>query len=176
MEVGHLRSVKKRSGNRNTYGVDPGRLVRRMREEGSEAAREPGPIRNRVHISECMSPLQTTNDEIRRRFLQEERRREARRLANLPVRSIDLMLAELEEMHLAGRKRVPETFEPRLEALAGNLPAEYRPELRSRITIVHLMDRLYAIQDRLLSRRQGLRVHGPVTDRVVDDGLLSRAS
>lgn len=84
---------------------------------------------------------------------QEKRQREERRLAALPVRTIDALLAELEELHLEGRKRVPETYDGRLDALLATLPPDCRLQLRSRITIVHLMDRLYAIQDRLLSRR-----------------------
>jgi hypothetical protein len=111
-----------------------------------------------------MSPLQSTNAEIRRRLQHERQRREQRRRAGLPVRSIDALLAELEELHLTGRKRVPETFDARLEELNAVLPADCRTELRSRITIVHLMDRLYAIQDRLLSRRSGREPETPDED------------
>jgi hypothetical protein len=114
-----------------------------------------------------MSPLKTTNDEIRRRIQQEKRRAEQRRLADLPVRTIDALLAELEELHLANRKRVPETYDARLQALLDTLPADCRLELRSRITITHLMDRLYAIQDRLLARRAGR----PDRDSGEDDSL-----
>lgn len=116
-----------------------------------------------------MSPLKTTNDEIRRRMQQERRRREERRKAALPVRTIDALLAELEELHLANRKRVPETFDARLESLMAMLPAEDRLELRSRVTIVHLMDKLYAIQDRVLSRRNG--GDPPARDSNEDDSL-----
>ena len=127
------------------------------------------PERNPRRISPCMTALETTNAEIRRRMLHEQRLREERRQAALPVRSIDAVLADLEELHLAGRKRVPETFDRRLEALVATLPADCRLELRSRITIAHLMDRLYAIQDRLLSRRSG-RTLAP------EDDFLPRAS
>jgi hypothetical protein len=116
-----------------------------------------------------MSALETTNAEIRRRMQHEQRLREERRLAALPVRTIDALLAELEELHLDGRKRVPETFDRRLAGLVATLPADCRPELRSRITIVHLMDRLYAIQDCLLSRRAGRSPAG-------EDDFLPQAS
>ncbi len=119
-----------------------------------------------------MSGLQSTNAEIRRRMQQEQRARERRRLADLPVRTIDTILAELEELHLQGRKRVPETYDARLDRLIASLPDECRLELRSRITIVHLMDRLYAIQDRLLSRRGAQRGHGEAGY----DDFLPRAS
>lgn len=125
-----------------------------------------------------MSPLKTTNDEIRRRIQQERRRREQRRLAALPVRTIDALLAELEELHLANRKRVPESYDVRLQALLATLPPDCRRELRSRITIVHLMDQLYAIQDRLLARRAGQASSGGNRrNRDTDeDDTLPRAS
>jgi hypothetical protein len=119
-----------------------------------------------------MSALQAANAEIRRRIRHEQRRREQRRLALLPIRSIDALLAELEELHLAGRKRVPESFDQRLEALNATLPEDCRAELRSRITIAHLMDRLYAIQDQLFRRLPG---RAELRD-ANDDDFLPRAS
>jgi len=122
-----------------------------------------------------MSALEATNAEIRRRAQHEQRRREQRRLAQRPVRAIDALIAELEEMHLRGRKRVPETFDDRLEALNATLPDDCRSdELRSRITIAHLMDRLYAIQD-CLFRRQGGRAPGG-DDSDDEDHQLPQAS
>jgi hypothetical protein len=124
-----------------------------------------------------MTALEAANAEIRRRMRSEQRRREQRRLAELPVRTIDALLAELEELHLAGRKRVPETFEARLEGLDSTLPADcHTAPLRSRITIVHLMDRLYAIQDCLLSRRSGRSERDGPTSDPIDDDLLPQAS
>ncbi len=122
-----------------------------------------------------MSALQAANAEIRRRMQTEQRRRELRRLAELPIRSIDALLAELEELHLAGRKRVPETYDVRLDALNATLPADCRTTLPSRITIVHLMDRLYSIQDCLLSRRSARQA---LRDAVRDesDDFLPQAS
>jgi hypothetical protein len=103
-----------------------------------------------------MSALEAANAEIRRRAQHEERRREQRRRAELPVRSIDALIAELEELHLRGRKRVPESLDDRLEALNATLPEDCRSDdLRSKITIAHLMDRLYAIQDCLFRRLPG---------------------
>ena len=103
-----------------------------------------------------MTALEAANAEIRRRYQVERRRREQRRRAELPVRTIDALIAELEEFHLRGRKRVPETFDDRLEALNATLPEDCRSdELRSKITIVHLMDRLYSIQDCLFRRLPG---------------------
>lgn len=114
-----------------------------------------------------MSTLQTTNDQIitdvRRRRLEDAARRRAVR----PIRVIDELLAELEELHLAGRKRVPDSLDDRLMALNAGLPEALRRELRSRITIVHLMDRLYEIQDALLQRKTGTAIDddGPDGDK-----------
>jgi len=117
---------------------------------------------NLVRIPWCMSALEATNAEIRRRAQHEQRRRDARRRAELPVRRIDALIAELEELHLSGRKRVPDTLDERLAALNAMLPADCRSdELRSRITIVHLMDRLYAIQDRLFHRLPNRAAEAP---------------
>src|SRR5258708_18790905 len=105
-------------------------------------------MRNLTRIHWCMSALEAANAEIRRRAQYEQRRRERRRLAELPVRTIDALIAELEELHLRGRKRVPESLDDRLEALSATLPENCRSDdLRSKITIAHLMDRLYALQD-----------------------------
>jgi hypothetical protein len=123
-----------------------------------------------------MTALEAANAEIRRRMQTEQQRREQRRLAELPVRTIDALLAELEELHLAGRKRVPETFDTRLERLNTTLPEDCRSQLRSRITIVHLMDRLYAIQDCLLSRRSGRSEREGPSGDPADDDLLPQAS
>ncbi|MEA2671861.1 MAG: hypothetical protein QOG45_2081 [Chloroflexota bacterium] len=70
-----------------------------------------------------------------------------------PIRLIDGLIADLEELHLTERKRVPPSYEVRLVQLTAILPPEVRQELRSRVTIVHLMDRLYEIQGRLLARK-----------------------
>jgi hypothetical protein len=146
-----------------------------MTAEIGASSQETEPVRNLARIHWCMSALEATNAEIRRRDQHERRRREQRRQAELPVRAIDALISELEELHLSGRKRVPETFDERLDALTAALPPDCRDaELRSRITIAHLMDRLYAIQDRLFRRLPGRGGDGDGSD---DDGhLLPQAS
>src|ERR1700739_1262403 len=100
-----------------------------------------------------MSVLRETNEQIlagiRHRWQSDaERRRRAQ-----PTRLIDGLIADLEELHLTDRKRVPPSYEGRLMHLMTILPPDVRQELRSRVTIVHLMDRLYEIQGRLLARK-----------------------
>ena len=99
-----------------------------------------------------MTPLHDTNAEIvagLRAHRDDLRRRQRRRA---PLRRIDELVAELEELNLAGRQRVPEAMEARLLALEAALPADLRGELRARVTIGRLMDRLYGIQEEMLHR------------------------
>jgi len=100
-----------------------------------------------------MSALRETNEQIlagiRHRWRSDAERR---RMAE-PIRLIDALIADLEELHLTDRKRVPPSYEARLGHLTAVLPVDVRTELRSRVTIVHLMDRLYEIQGRLLARK-----------------------
>ncbi|HVA21918.1 MAG TPA: hypothetical protein VNN74_07470 [Candidatus Micrarchaeia archaeon] len=72
-----------------------------------------------------------------------------------PVRLTDALIATLESLHLDGRKRVPPALQPSLDALNARLPAPYRRELRSGITIAHLLDQLFELQDDLLDHRVG---------------------
>src|SRR5258708_3087218 len=99
-----------------------------------------------------MSVLRETNEQIlagiRHRWKSDAERR---RMAE-PIRLIDGLIADLEELHLTDRKRVPPSYEGQLMHLTDVLPPEVRQELRSRVTIVHLMDRLYEIQGRPLPR------------------------
>ncbi|TMC50761.1 MAG: hypothetical protein E6J14_04165 [Chloroflexi bacterium] len=100
-----------------------------------------------------MATLHRTSDEIREALLRQQRQRRERRRALRPIRLIDALLEDLEELHLAGRQRVPVTVQPRLAELETALPAELTRELPTRVTIVHLMDLLYEVQDALLSRK-----------------------
>jgi hypothetical protein len=100
--------------------------------------------------------LRSTNQQIIDEARRRQREQAARVRASAPIRAIDELISELEELHLANRKRVPDALEDRLTALNSLLPDDLRRELRSRVTIIHLMDELYELQDALLSRKAGL--------------------
>ena len=100
-----------------------------------------------------MSALRETNEQILAGIRYRWRSDAERRRMAEPIRLIDGLIADLEELHLTERKRVPPSYEARLIQLTAILPPEVRQELRSRVTIVHLMDRLYEIQGRLLARK-----------------------
>ena len=82
----------------------------------------------------------------------EQQRRSRRRQVQLRgfLALVDSLLSDLEELHLIGKSRVPLNYARRLDALTGALPAAMRRPLRAGVTIVHLMDELFAIQEDLL--------------------------
>ena len=97
-----------------------------------------------------MSSLADVSQEIARTA--EEQRRSRRRTIQLRrlLATVDRLLEELEELHLIGKSRVPLNWAARLEALTAALPAGMRRTLRTGVTIVRLMDELFAIQESLL--------------------------
>jgi len=82
---------------------------------------------------------------------QRERRRREEQRADLrrPIEEIDQLLTELEELQLAGRRRVPVAWSARLARLLEMTPAQCRYRLRERTAIGRLMDALFRMQDRL---------------------------
>ena len=74
-----------------------------------------------------------------------------------PITAIDAMLTDLEEMNVAGRRRVPKAWSARLARLVAFLPAEIGqvPDLRSNISPSRLMDGLFELQDALLDLKVG---------------------
>lgn len=104
-----------------------------------------------VH-SDMISPFRLTNQQIAEHTRDRQHRERARRRVDLPIRRVDRVIAECEELMLVGRKRVPLAMEDRLRRLAETLPAPV-PELRAGVTIVHLMDQLFSVQAHLLDHR-----------------------
>src|SRR5260370_38554244 len=92
-----------------------------------------------------MSALRETNEQIlagiRHRWKSDAERR---RMAE-PIRLIDGLIADLEELHLTDRKRRPPSYAGRRRHPTDVLPPEVRQELRSRVTTVPLHDRLHEI-------------------------------
>jgi hypothetical protein len=88
-----------------------------------------------------------------RRRGQEERDRD-RGLSGL-IEDIDAVLDGLEQLHLLDQHRVPASYAARLEHLSASLPADVRCDLPTGTTIARLMETLYAIQGKLMSRRSG---------------------
>jgi hypothetical protein len=82
-----------------------------------------------------------------------------------PVQLIDRLLQELEELNLKGMKRVPISYEGRLEEILalvgpiGSIP-EQLANIKVKVGISKLMDALFAVEEALFVER-----HGPVVDR-----------
>lgn len=97
-----------------------------------------------------MSSLADVSQEIARRV--EQQRRSRRRTVQLRrlLATVDALLEDLEELHLIGKSRVPLNWAARLDAVTAALPAGMRRTLRTGVTIVRLMDELFAIQESLL--------------------------
>lgn len=77
-----------------------------------------------------------------------------------PIQLIDRLLQELEEMNLKGMKRVPVSYEPRLEeilGLVGPMPsvAEDLANIKVKVGISKLMDALFALEEALFTERRG---------------------
>ena len=80
-----------------------------------------------------------------------------------PIQLIDRLLQELEEMNLKGMKRVPTSYEPRLdEILVLVTPIASMPDqianIKVKVGIAKLMDALFAVEETLFSERHGLPV------------------
>jgi len=102
-------------------------------------------------------PLEDTAKAIR--DAEEERRRRVAQqsLLRRPVSQVDQILHELEEIHLRGGVKVPAAMILQIEHLLRTLPPDCRKEFPLRTTITRVMDNLYDIQDRLLSRKDRSR-------------------
>lgn len=77
-----------------------------------------------------------------------------------PIQLIDRLLQELEEMNLKGMKRVPVSYEPRLDEilrLVGPMPGitEDLANIKVKVGISKLMDALFAVEEALFIERRG---------------------
>ncbi|MHB8510242.1 MAG: hypothetical protein ACYDGR_16625 [Candidatus Dormibacteria bacterium] len=113
-----------------------------------------GATRQRIRVMAIEDTIHAIRSAERERL---RRLAENRRL-RLPVAQVDATLSELEEIHLRGGIKVPAAMIPRIEALVRSLPEDYRLEFPLRTNITRVMDHLYAIQDRLLSRKDCRRL------------------
>jgi hypothetical protein len=95
-----------------------------------------------------------------------------------PIQLIDRLLLELEEMNLKGMKRVPTSYEPRLEELLILVsPIARMPDqvanIKVKVGISKLMDALFAVEEALFSERNGIPMEPDVEP--FDGGLFTAA-
>jgi hypothetical protein len=104
----------------------------------------------KVLLEDTAKAIRDAEDQRRRRVADEM-------LLRRPVSQVDQILQELEEIHLRGGIKVPAAMIVRIEQLLKTLPADCRAEFPLRTTITRVMDNLYSVQDRLLSRKDRSR-------------------
>jgi hypothetical protein len=95
-----------------------------------------------------------------------------------PIQLIDRLLQELEEMNLKGMKRVPTSYELRLEEILTLIsPITPMPDqvanIKVKVGIAKLMDALFAVEERLFSERNGVPIEPEV--ETFDPGLFTAA-
>src|SRR6267143_6248885 len=94
--------------------------------------------------------LAQTNANIRDAERQSKDRRARQDQRRRPVQLIDRLLQELEELNLKGFKRVPISYEPRLEEILRLVgPVQSIPDqlanIKVKVGIAKLMDALFAV-------------------------------
>jgi len=94
-----------------------------------------------------------------------------------PIQLIDRLLQELEELNLKGFKRVPISYEARLdEILALVSPMRSDQQLiniKVKVGIPKLMDALFAVEEALFTERRG--PSADADDETFDSGLFTAA-
>jgi hypothetical protein len=93
------------------------------------------------------------NDAIRAGLAEGERRRQVEISTRRPFAYLDWLIVQLEDFHVAGKKRVPRAFEPHLFAVADFLPEGVQPPLIWRTLIRHVIDQVFDLQEQLLQLR-----------------------
>jgi hypothetical protein len=97
-----------------------------------------------------------------------------------PVQLIDRLLQELEEMNLKGMKRVPTSYESRLEEiliLVGPITSmpDQVANIKVKVGISKLMDALFAVEEALFSERNGTPIPVEPEVETFDGGLFTAA-
>jgi hypothetical protein len=95
-----------------------------------------------------------------------------------PVQLIDRLLQELEELNLKGMKRVPMSYEPRLEEILalispiGPMPDQVA-NIKVKVGISKLMDALFAVEEALFMERRGPSIE--LETETFESGLFTAA-
>jgi hypothetical protein len=104
------------------------------------------------------TPLRDASRDIRSARRRFARKQFERWRVISPLRLIDQMLEDLEQMNLRGARRVPLSWQPQLALLNANLPPGVYvdpAEVRAGISPTRLMEGLFGLQDQLLDLKIG---------------------
>ena len=124
--------------------------------------------------------LAQTNAYIRDAEQQHRELKARRDKVRRPVQLIDRLLQELEEMNLKGMKRVPTSYESRLEEiliLVGPITSmpDQVANIKVKVGIAKLMDALFAVEEALFSERNGTPIPVESEAETFDGGLFTAA-
>ena len=97
--------------------------------------------------------IDQANEEIRASAALSAYRRRVEISTRRPFAYLDWLIVQLEEFHVAGKKRIPRAFEPHLYAVADLLPAGVQPPIIWRTLIRHVIDQVFELQEQLLQLR-----------------------
>jgi len=95
-----------------------------------------------------------------------------------PIQLIDRLLQELEELNLKGMKRVPISYEARLEEILtlispiGSMPDQLA-NIKVKVGISKLMDALFAVEEALFTERRGPAIE--LETETFESGLFTAA-
>jgi hypothetical protein len=104
------------------------------------------------------TPLRDASRDIRSARRRFARKQFERWRVISPLRLVDQMLEELEQMNLRGARRVPLSWQPQLALLNASLPPGVcvdPAEVRVGISPTRLMEGLFGLQDQLLDLKIG---------------------
>lgn len=100
-------------------------------------------------VSAAVLQMEQLNDEGRLRAWRRQRYDRA-------IRTLDLLIEDVEQLNLAARSRVPMSWQPRLARLASELPVECADRLRAGISPQRLLDSVYDIQQEVFWAKRGV--------------------
>jgi hypothetical protein len=99
-----------------------------------------------------MNRFHSVATEVASAIVVRHRRDRTRDRIRRPMKLLDDLVVQLEELHLAGRSRVPKDLQPALDRINAALPEDLRQRWRTGISIVNLSDQAFDLQDKLLQR------------------------
>jgi len=122
--------------------------------------------------------LAQTNANIRDAERQSRDQKARQDQGRRPIQLIDRLLQELEELNLKGAKRVPISYETRLEEILvlispiGSMPDQLA-NIKVKVGISKLMDALFAVEEALFAERRGPAIE--LETETFESGLFTAA-
>jgi hypothetical protein len=97
-------------------------------------------------------------------------RRRRVELLDRAIRALDGLIDDLERLNLGRKRRVPPSWQARLDLVARTLPAGFDPDLKVGVSPMRLLNEAYSLQERLFNLKCG-RELGAVREAEAPDVL-----